>query len=553
MELLLLFAGVMSIGMFGSASTDVEEAEAVNEAEVAENPIEPTPSVEISPGDEIGDATDTEEAERIEGTNGNDTINGLNGDDTIFGGEGDDSLIGGAGSDFIDAGAGDDTVYEGGYLREDYPDGYFDGDDTILGGEGNDVLDAHDGDDSLDGGTGNDALYGRDGDDTLIGGTGDDSLHGMEGNDSIEGDAGNDTLSGGAGTDTIYGGDGNDRINNGYDRDDDILSEFIDAGAGDDIVRFGDGSTVTGGTGADSFTAYESMSNTLVSEITDFDPSEDTLFIDLGVGNGDGGEFSLVEREDGQGRDLFLGDEMVIRLSGDAPFTLDDITLTVRFEYTDGTPIEYTIGNNETGLGTKVIGSYGDDIITGSNTGDVIATFGGSDVVDGGEGDDTIFGDGGSVDTFIESGESYTIVDFERDTIDGGNGDDIIYSINGNDITGGEGEDLFVLQNDRNVFGEYDDVIFGDHEGLDPTIITDFTAGEDVILVRGIPGTLLDAGDLSITVLEDGTGAELTVEDQVVAIIIGGQDLTIGDIEIQELPDNQYVAYGPYNLIPGYF
>ncbi len=539
--LLLLFAGVMSIGMVGFGATDVED----------------TPSSEVNPDDDI---RGTDEADRIEGTGGNDIIDGLNGADTIIGGEGDDSLTGGQGGDFVDAGAGNDTVSEGGYLTDDYRDGYVDGDDTVFGGEGDDYLDTHDGDDSANGGSGDDMIWGRDGNDTLIGGTGDDRLNGMVGNDSIEGGAGNDSLSGGAGTDTIYGGDGDDTISfsGRDDRDDGIFSEFIDAGAGDDFVRFGDGSTVTGGTGADSFFVQESMSNRLVSEITDFDPSEDTLFIELGVVNGGGAEFSLVEREGGQGRDLFYGDELVIQLSGDTPFTLGDITLTVRLEDTDGAPSEYTIGDSENGFGTRVIGTYGDDIITGSSAGDVIAGYGGSsdsDIVNGGEGDDTIWGDGGSVGTYSDGDETstYTRVELGRDTIDGGHGDDVIFSHNGNDITGGEGEDLFVLSNDSGVFDEHDDVVSGDPEGLAPTIITDFTAGEDTILVRGTPGTRVEASDVSIRPLEDGTGSELSVENQVVAIIIGGQDLTLDDIALQELPDNQYVPYQPHNLIYGYY
>ncbi len=540
MELLLILTGVLSIGLLGFASSDANESDEVNEADEVEVPLAPIPSPDVS--------------ESIEGSDGNDTINGLNGDDTIFGGDGDDSLVGGEGSDFVDAGAGDDTVLEGGYLNEDYPDGYFDGNDTILGGEGNDRLDAHDGDDSVDGGSGDDSIHGRNGNDTLTGSSGNDDVFGMAGQDSIEGGAGNDTLSGGANTDTILGGDGDDVINNRSrdDGDDDILAEFIDGGAGDDTMRFGDGSIVTGGLGSDSFIAQESLSNTAVSEITDFDPSEDTLFVDLGVSNGDGGEFALIEREDGLGRDLYLGDELVIRLSGGTPFTLDDITLTVSFEFDDGTPIEYTIGDSENGFGTTVVSSYGDDTISGSNAGDVIANRGGSDAVNGGDGNDTIFADGGRVDTNSNHGDSYTIVDFERDTIDGGDGDDIIHSFNGNDLTGGEGDDLFVLQNASEAFEEHEDVISDGPNKLDPTIITDFTPGEDTILVRGLAGTLLETDDISIMPLADGTGAELTVEGQIVAIIIGGQDLTVDDIAIQELPGGQYVPYGAYNLIPGY-
>ena len=519
MELLLLLSGVLSIGMLVFASPD---------------------------------ANDPNASESIEGSDDNDTINGPNADDTIFGGGGDDSLIGGGGSDFIDAGVGDDSVYEGGYRSEDYPDGYIDGGDTVFGGEGNDYIDTYHGDDSVDGGSGADTIRGGNGDDRLTGGSGNDDVLGMAGHDFIQGGTGDDTLSGGAGIDTIWGGDGDDVINNRGHDSDEFLSESLDGGTGDDSIRFGDGSAATGGAGADRFFAQESLSNTLASVVTDFDPTEDTLFVDLDVGNGHGGEFSLVEWEDGQGRDLYLGEELVMRLSGITPFTLDDIDLRhVRLESDDETPVEYTIGDSENGFGTRVISGHGDDIITGSSAGDVIANNAGSDVINGGEGNDTIFADGGTAYTDRDH-DIFSIVEYERDTVNGGDGDDIIVSNNGNDLTGGEGEDLFLLRNYSTAFEEHENVITDGPDRLDPTIITDFTPGEDTILVRATLGRLLDTDDVSIMPSADGTAAELTVEGQIVAIITGGQDLTLDDIAIEELPSGQAVPNGAYNLIPGF-
>ena len=72
-----------------------------------------------------------------------------------------------------------------------------------------------------------------------------------------------------------------------------------------------------------------------------------------------------------------------------------------------------------------------------------------------------------------------------------------------------------------------------------------------MILVRHIPGTLLDPSDVSIATLEDGSGASLTVKGRVTAIIYGGQDLTLDDIAINELPDGQFVPYEPGDVIRG--
>lgn len=89
----------------------------------------------------ISDASaDADDADSIEGGQGNDTIYGETGADTILGGEGDDSLFGG------------------------------DGDDRLYGGNGNDTVWGEAGNDTISGGGGADTLYGGDGDDLIHGG-----------------------------------------------------------------------------------------------------------------------------------------------------------------------------------------------------------------------------------------------------------------------------------------------------------------------------------------------------------------------------------------------
>ncbi|MGD1699969.1 calcium-binding protein [Dapis sp. BLCC M229] len=76
------------------------------------------------------------------------------------------------------------------------------GHDTLRGEEGNDVLHAGEGHDSLDGGIGNDALHGGKGSDSLDGGIGSDLLYtGPLGNGE------SDILKGGANADTFFLGD----------------------------------------------------------------------------------------------------------------------------------------------------------------------------------------------------------------------------------------------------------------------------------------------------------------------------------------------------------
>ena len=194
-----------------------------------------------------------------------------------------------------------------------------DGDDTVYGQGGDDVLSGEDGDDLLDGGIGDDCLDGGEGGDTLLGGDGADTLAGGDGADLMFGDAdadtfqlednfGNDTLQGGEGgndVDTVdltavpsgvtvtYTGDEAGAITDGsdtitfseiealdltdqsdqVDASADSAGVVIDAGAGDDTVRFGAGDdSITGGTGYDELVLTASGG---VDSVSDFDISDD--------------------------------------------------------------------------------------------------------------------------------------------------------------------------------------------------------------------------------------------------------------------------------------
>lgn len=123
-------------------------------------------------------------ADRLDGGDGNDSIYGLDGDDTIDGGSGNDLIYGYAGNDTINDREGHDTI-EGG-----------DGSDTIHGWSGNDNIRAYNGDD---------VVYGGNGDDSIDGGDDKDLLYGWDGNDTLPGGIGNDTLDGKNGDDVIVG------------------------------------------------------------------------------------------------------------------------------------------------------------------------------------------------------------------------------------------------------------------------------------------------------------------------------------------------------------
>ncbi len=199
-----------------------------------------------------------------------DTITGGSGDDTIYGFEGNDIINAGAGHDYIVAGRGDDTVYGG--SGNDTVYGYF-GNDLIYGGTGNDFLYSQQGDDTvygeegndhvrggsgvdlLEGNDGNDFMLGDEGNDSIYGGNGSDRIFGSDDNDAIYGGAERDFLYAGNGDDTVYGGDGDDQIR-GDLGDDDLFGEAgkdrIGADGGDDYIEGGaDYDTIFGNDGVD--------------------------------------------------------------------------------------------------------------------------------------------------------------------------------------------------------------------------------------------------------------------------------------------------------------
>ena len=94
----------------------------------------------------------------------------------------------------------------------------------------------------------------------------------------------------------------------------------------------------------------------------------------------------------------------------------------------------------------RLYGGDGDDVLRGGDNRDILRGEKGNDTLYGGDGDDTLGGGGGD------------------DVLIGGRGDDIIYIDRGfNRMTGGDGADRFVCDNNQ----------------MDFNLITDFVSGED--------------------------------------------------------------------------
>ena len=222
------------------------------------------------------------------------------GNDVIIGTDGNNNFSGGIGNDSLDGGAGNDTLFGNS------------GNDILKGGKGRDILIGGEGADQIEAGTYADyqssyingkylnthiydafaeVLQGNDGADMLWGGYGSDYIDGGSGADQIAGD--NSAYDWGAATadqlrymmnDIIKGGDGEDRINGNYGTD------WIDGGAGNDIINLPTGGGVAKGGAGDDRIEGSNNNDTILGEdgndaISCYQNETGTDSIDAGTGN----------------------------------------------------------------------------------------------------------------------------------------------------------------------------------------------------------------------------------------------------------------------------
>jgi Ca2+-binding RTX toxin-like protein len=370
----------------------------------------------------------------IDGGTGNDELYGGNDPDTISGGDGNDSIYGQGHSDLLYGGAGND------YIEGEGDDNQLDwGNDTIYGGLGNDTVrggDAKDhiegnggddqlygegGEDYVAGQEGNDKLYGSDGNDTLVGGDGNDELHGWTENDKLFGDAGNDTIYGQQQDDELHGYVGNDLLF-GDDGNDTLYGQDDN-----DTLSGGSGSNVlNGGTGSD-WADYSSLSSGGVRvklELQSILSFRSTTILAI---------FS-------SGSDSLIDIENVIGSSGDDQITGDS---------------KNNIISGGKGGNDSLSGNDGDDSLYGG--------VDGNDSLYGGRGNDTLNGGPGSGVDFLDGGDGSDFADYSYTT------DDIQASLFGQKITfsrasreeqlvsienviGGSGNDRFEGTVENNIF-----------------------------------------------------------------------------------------------------
>jgi Ca2+-binding RTX toxin-like protein len=223
---------------------------------------------------------------------------------------------------------------------------------------------------------------------TFVGGAGRDVYYGGNDDDIIAGNGGNDQLMGGAGSDNIDGGDGNDIL---YGND------------GDDIILGGAGiDTLDGGTGADNMAGGADADTYIVDNAGD-----------------------MVSEGAVAGRDLVRAS-----ISYTLTANVEDLTLT-GIANLSGT------GND---ADNAITGNSGANSLAGGLGNDQISGGAGSDSLDGGDGNDSLFS-GAANELYAGSADTGT----EVDTVSGGSGSDRISAGYGDNIDGGDGEDILSI------------------------------------------------------------------------------------------------------------
>jgi len=363
----------------------------------------------------------------------------------IQGTEGDDNLHA-RGEENIDGGAGDDT------LRSF-------GDGMILGGEGDDVFTLG-GEAEGFGGEGEDYMYISDAA-SGFGGDGDDTFFLKHSNDADDGAA------------TAEGGDGNDTFVmkplSGLPEE--TVAHVLTGGAGADVYAFDiDGATaIRDGAQED---------NQIIATITDFDPAEDMLMLDIGAKSSFDDvdalpqpEVSTTEDPEGKFVDVHFSwtnplnpdnvETRTVRLEGLSEFDTSDVQLTSMFD-PDSQHNETETGDADAhrvfGLTPTEGSDTADDLTLGENSATVLKDgddsaeiTGGSHLVYGGEGNDSIEAtetNDGVIQLFGGEGDDILTADLvqNNDTaLIGGDGDDTITFGMGHYVEGGEGNDTLVL------------------------------------------------------------------------------------------------------------
>lgn len=397
-------------------------------------------------------------------------------------------------------------------------------------------------------------------------------LDGTSGSDNIVGTAGDDVIDGGAGNDTIYGDGGKgsgvavalDIDASLTDTDgSETLSVTIDGVPRD--ASLSSGTDLGGGSWQLTAKDLDGLTMTLA------EPQDVKLTVTATATEPNGSSNSVqqqlyVEAATLGGDDVIAGGEGNDTIYGGAGDDVVDysgsdsgvyVNLGAGFGVGEGydslDSIEGVIGSDS---GDLIVGSNGDNYLSGGAGGDSIYALGGDDVIEGGAGGDSIYGydgndviEGGEGNDYIDGGSGNDTIEFDtagsgvtvdlgkgratgdstgRDSftsIENVTGSDFADEITGNSIAnvlaGGDGDDVLRGHRGADVLSggagsdtfEYrkSDVVSGrNHYGVD--VITDFGADDKLDFKDLLKGVRYDSIDEVVHATETADGTLLSVD-----------------------------------------
>ncbi|THD84489.1 calcium-binding protein [Aliigemmobacter aestuarii] len=310
--------------------------------------------------------------------------------------------------------------------------------------------------------------------------------------------AGDDTGPGGSGdgNDTVDGGDGDGDGDDTVDGGDGDGNDTVDGGEDDSSVEPG---------GSDLYDPDAYSREVLGTNDDDTLSAEEEMDLAFFLGRGDdvlegsaGGDYA----EGGEGDDVIRmreGNDIV--LGGDGNDLIDAGT---GFDIALGEEGHDTILGN--GGGDRLFGGAGNDLLEGGSEADEIY---------GGDGEDTIVG--------LSSGLSTQANGSTIDGVDslfGGAGNDVLLLGPGDIAVGGEGDDLFQIDQTRIDLADVariEDYTAGDRLEIHYTPSFDGNGDEEPVVLNIVPNG-------------DNSGNLILMNGRTIANVIGSEALTIGDL-----------------------
>jgi Ca2+-binding RTX toxin-like protein len=358
----------------------------------------------------------TAAANFFNGTLGADLVDGLAGHDNLNGGPGADTLIGGAGNDRLNGGTDADSLI-GGLGDDTYVvDSLLDADVEFAGG-GIDTVQTSTASFDLPSevehltfvGVGSFVGRGNVLGNRITGGSGADLLEGLDGHDTLSGGGGNDTVVGGLGDDVaIYAGPAASYVISRVPGGTSVRSlsgaEGTDLLRGVELIQFSDGSA------HGVFPNAPATGQPVISDATPTVGSALTVSTQ-GIADADGLGAFVYRWEAALSTAGPWTPVAGATLASFSPTaTQAGMLLRAVVSFTDGGGTVETLTTAPTGVvGSRFVGTAGNDSFTGTAGDDVASGLAGQDTFVGGAGNDSLNG-GDGVDLAVYSGPSTAYV-----------------------------------------------------------------------------------------------------------------------------------------------